>query len=361
LRAYKLTPDNFVPVQRTPWAGAGLLESVKSRFIKPHDSGFKIGESWEFSTDPTYPSVITTRGEHAGKKLSDLGSFDILVKLISTGKPLSWQVHPGDSDPSLKPTQCGKPESWLVLEAEAGAGVYLGLKRPWTRSALRSALMDGSFRSEHLHFVPVAKGDFFDIAPGVPHALGPGLVIYEPQRISAAPAGGYRSGVTWRLWDWNRRYAGDGVTEDPQGDPREMHLDSGLSVINPEHQTGALLTSQALCAGVRSSPGAGVSVITWRPNLFYAVSQIKLNAGRSVQLNLSRSYASVVIVSGAVSTDSLPISAPDPTAAPSPDLVWMQGDSLLIVGDQVPLKLSCLQKSTDILLTYPTGCEISLT
>ena len=39
-----------------------------------------------------------------------------------------------------------------------------------------------------LQFVAVKPGDYFEIEPGVPHAIGPGLVLLEPQRILSVKA-----------------------------------------------------------------------------------------------------------------------------------------------------------------------------
>ena len=62
-----------------------------------------------------------------------------------------------------------------------------------------------------LRFVPVAPGDFFTIGPGTPHAIGPGLTLVEPQQVLPG-----RRGLTYRYWDWNRRYDAEG-RPDPQG------------------------------------------------------------------------------------------------------------------------------------------------
>ena len=47
----------------------------------------------------------------------------------------------------------------------------------------------------------VKPGDYFEIEPGVTHAIGPGVTLLEPQRIIKG-----QSGKTYRLWDWGRKY-----------------------------------------------------------------------------------------------------------------------------------------------------------
>jgi mannose-6-phosphate isomerase class I len=192
--------------------------------------------------------------------------------------------------------------------------------------------------------VPVKPGDFFDIAPGVLHALGPGLVIYEPQRVLAG-----RSGVTWRLWDWNRRYAADGVTESREGKARESHIAEGLSVCSPEHQTGNMLEQQARLLGSEVSPKPGVSLRSWVPNQFYSVHQLKLAVGSQVQINLSGSYASALQLRGEVQSRGA-----------NGETKWTAGETLLLCNEALPLRLTCLNASAEILLTCPVGTDLSI-
>jgi len=343
----KLTPDNFVPFVHTPWAGVGLASSFKAPFVPKDKPDFRIGESWEFSVNAAYPSRVVAPESLRGKLLADMVTGEILVKLISTGEPLSYQVHPADAHPLLDAKSCGKSESWLVLAAEPGAGVYIGLKRPWTQQELRAALTNGSFSQSDLHFVPVEVGDFFDIAPGVTHALGPGLVIYEPQRIHAG-----RSGVTWRLWDWNRRYAADGVTEDRGGTPRSMHIDQGLSVFNPEHQTGEVLERQARRYGQASTPRPGVTLTSWQPNSFYSVHRLSMAAETAIGMHLSGGYASAVQLRGEVEASG----APSTTGKSR----WCAGETLTFSRAALPLQLKCVSGPAEILMTCPVSAQLSL-
>jgi mannose-6-phosphate isomerase len=67
-----------------------------------------------------------------------------------------------------------------------------------------------------LNFIEVEPGDVLEVGPGTPHAVGEGLLLLEPQRLLP----GHR-GVTWRYWDWNRRF---------EGVVRDLHLEHALSV-----------------------------------------------------------------------------------------------------------------------------------
>lgn len=234
-RAHKLRPDNFTPPARTPWGGRGILdlkaeldlESAKRRYSV-------VGESWELSVEPDFPSTLVDGtplavaiaqdpagwlGRHAG-----LGSTPLLVKLLDAAAALSVQIHPSDDDIALKEDESGKPECWVVVDATADAGVYLGLRDGVTRSHMAAAIADGDDVSDLLQFVNTEPGDVFVIEAGTPHAIGAGVMLVEPQAVTPG-----KRGVTYRYWDWNRRYDKAGK-EDPAGSPRTLHVERALDV-----------------------------------------------------------------------------------------------------------------------------------
>lgn len=245
LKPVLLDAAHFTPLARTPWAGQALASGIKSSFVASQKDF--IGEAWEFSCDPEFPSYLEQDSQLTLAELIDADPSkalspglvnsgrcrsDILVKLINASSPLSLQIHPQDGHPALKQKECGKPESWLVLDAEPGAGLYLGFSRALQKTDISHHLKNNTFQKDWLQFVTVQKGDFFEIGPGVPHAIGPGLVLLEPQRI--APG---LSGKTWRMWDWNRLYDSSGQ-QAPQGSPRALHIDESLSLLEPGIQVG---------------------------------------------------------------------------------------------------------------------------
>jgi mannose-6-phosphate isomerase len=142
--------------------------------------------------------------------------FPLLVKLIDASENLSIQVHPNDEQAASR-DRLGKTEAWYVLAAEPGASLYLGLRDGVTEAAFREAAarLDGSSASL-LRQVPARPGSTVLIPAGTVHALGAGVMVYEIQQPSD---------VTYRLDDWGRT--------DAQGNPREMHLEEGVSVMRP--------------------------------------------------------------------------------------------------------------------------------
>lgn len=138
-----------------------------------------------------------------------------LAKFIDTGDELSIQVHPGDEYARLHENSSGKTECWVILEAHDNAGIYLGLKPHITKDILKNALKEKKAINQFLNFYAVKKGDFFYVPAGSIHAIGKDITLAEVQQ---------NSGITYRVWDWDRL--------DDQGIGRELHVDKSLEVIN---------------------------------------------------------------------------------------------------------------------------------
>lgn len=235
---HRLRTDNFTPPTRTPWGGRKILERYKRDLGLDLPSGLVVGESWEFSVEPSFPSRLERGGPPLVKAIRSAprawlgdavaaahgGQTPLLVKLLDSGDNLSVQVHPREDDPNLGPAESGKPESWLILESEPEAGIYLGFRDGVTRADVEACLGAEGELDALLNFVAVSPGDFFVIEAGTPHAIGKGVTLVEPQFVSPG-----RKGVTYRFWDWNRRYDALGHP-DPAGAPRELHVARSLKV-----------------------------------------------------------------------------------------------------------------------------------
>ena len=202
------------------WGGRRLAERFGLETDEP------IGEAWVVFDENKVAS-----GPYAGRVLAEvlpeLGEtflgravverygyrLPLLVKFLDTADWLSVQVHPDDAYARAHEAESGwlgKAEAWVVLEAEPGAQIVYGVKRPVTRKELRAAALDGSIL-ELLNFAPVRAGDVIYVPPGTIHALGPGLLVLEVQQ---------RSDLTYRLYDYGRG--------------RALHLDRALDVARLE-------------------------------------------------------------------------------------------------------------------------------
>jgi mannose-6-phosphate isomerase len=206
-----------------------------------------VGEAWELSVEPDFPSrlvegptldeVLRADAALLGVE-AELGSTALLVKLVDAADNLSVQIHPCDDDPKLAADESGKPEAWYIIEADPGAGLYLGFRDGVSRQDVETAIDEQGEVDALMSFVPVAPGDVFLIEPGTPHAIGKGVLLLEPQRV--APG---RRGLTYRYWDWNRKYDSSGRL-DPAGKPRELHRERALDVTRWDRPRGAALLSE---------------------------------------------------------------------------------------------------------------------
>jgi mannose-6-phosphate isomerase len=245
IRPLLLDPGNFTPRRRTPWGGPrlpALKAGVVRRALEP-----TIGESWEISVEPDFPSRLVDGrlldemiAEDPEAWLGEGRPVELLVKLLDAAAPLSVQIHPRDDDPALGPEESGKPEAWYVVDHVEGAGVYLGLAAGVDEAKLRRAIEGGEDVSRLLRFHPVSRGDFFLVEPGVPHAVGAGVFLVEPQRVRPG-----RRGVTYRYWDWNRRYDAEG-RESHAGEPRQLHLERALEVTDFARPRGEAFDRKAM-------------------------------------------------------------------------------------------------------------------
>ena len=258
----KLKPDNFTPPTRTPWGGERIRSFYKSGLsLAPGPA--TVGESWEVSVEPSFPSRCVRTGEPLSQLIAAApidwlgpavaqrygGQTPLLVKLLDSADNLSVQVHPADGDPELGPHESGKPESWIVVDAEPGAGFYLGFRNGVEREDVRRCLTQGGHVQELLNFVEVAPGDSFMIAAGTVHAIGAGVTLVEPQFVTPG-----RRGITYRFWDWNRRYDADG-NRSPAGVGRPLHIERSMAVTTWDGPRGQSFVDQCRTTPVALGDG----------------------------------------------------------------------------------------------------------
>ena len=207
-------------MQERIWGGRNLEKLGR---IVPE--GKKIGESWELVDRPEAQSVVVETGETLGslwsgsqqekifgRRAPEGKHFPILIKLLDAEEKLSLQVHP----PARKAKQMGgepKTEMWFFLETEAGAEIYVGLKKGVGRGEFAKALKEGSV-SECFHRLKTEPGQAMFLPSGRVHAIGAGNVILEIQQ---------NSDTTYRVDDWGRK--------DEGGQSRALHVKEALESI----------------------------------------------------------------------------------------------------------------------------------
>lgn len=232
-----LYPLKFRPrFKEKPWGGQ-KLKTLLGKDIPPRR---RIGESWEIA-DRGKDSTPVANGEYAGQTLHSLikalgnsllgdavGSkhhlrFPLLYKILDVEALLSLQVHPPEDYARRHEGEAGKTEMWYVLEADPGASVISGLREGIDRLRFEQLLQEQHIEKAIRQF-PVKKGDSIFNPPGRVHAISPFCVMVEIQE---------NSDITYRIHDWGRR----GLN----GQPRPLHLEQALAVINFDDQESSLI------------------------------------------------------------------------------------------------------------------------
>ena len=235
-----LYPLKFKPRFVEKMWGGRKLESVLGKKLPANQS---IGESWELYDFP--PGIVegsdqwvsseVANGALAGRTLHSIvgefgralhgdvplvpphGQFPILIKFLDAKENLSVQVHPDEAYAAQHPEAHLKSEAWYVVQSDAGAKLYKGLKPGTTREQFEHSIRAGTCE-ELIKAVPVREGHSFYLPSGTVHALGAGILVAEVQTPSD---------TTFRVFDFNR-------VDPSMGKPRKLHVKEALDCINFE-------------------------------------------------------------------------------------------------------------------------------
>ena len=197
------------------WGG----NKLKEEYAKQTDKT-PCAESWELSfhkdgltrlaNGKTLMESVTQAD--LGENVNGFAFFPTLIKFIDAKQDLSVQVHPSDEYALKNENSLGKTEMWYIVEAEEGAGIYLGFNRDVTEAEYREAIANNTL-TQLLNFYEVKAGECYFIPAGTIHAIGKGCLICEIQQ---------NSNLTYRVYDYARR--------DKDGNLRELHVEKALKV-----------------------------------------------------------------------------------------------------------------------------------
>lgn len=199
------------------WGG----DKLKKYYGKKTDAD-PLAETWELSfhkdgltclADGTPLSSVATEAD-LGENCKGFSFFPVLVKLIDANAKLSVQVHPADEYALKHENSLGKTEMWYIVDADEGAGIYLGFKENLTKEEFENAIADKTL-TDYLQFIPVKAGECYFIPAGTIHAICEGCLICEIQQ---------NSNITYRVYDYGRKGA--------DGKERELHVAKALDVTN---------------------------------------------------------------------------------------------------------------------------------
>jgi mannose-6-phosphate isomerase len=120
--------------------------------------------------------------------VAELGSNPgLLVKLLDAGERLAVHFHPGrEFAREHLHSDFGKTEAWLILEAEPGAHMHLGLRDPIEPETLKRWVTEQNSEEmlAALNKVPVKTGDSLFVPAGTLHTIGEGITLIELQEPS---------------------------------------------------------------------------------------------------------------------------------------------------------------------------------
>ena len=212
----KLCPRLLVKV----WGGRRLADMMHKRLptAEPYGESWELHDSAIVVNGPLQGSSLGALAREYGADLLGCGNdpaagIPLLAKFIDAADWLSIQVHPNDDQArKLEGEPRGKTEAWVVLHADKGAQLVIGLQPGTSRKQMAEAISAKRLEAR-LAFAEVETGDVLYIPANTIHALGPGLLIYEIQQSSD---------ITYRLYDWSR----PGL----DGQPRALHIDKGVKV-----------------------------------------------------------------------------------------------------------------------------------
>ena len=213
------------------WGG----EKLKTKYGKQTEK-MPCAESWELSfhkdgltklaNGKTLAETITEKD--LGENVKGFPFFPVLIKFIDAKENLSVQVHPSDEYALANENSFGKTEMWYIIEAEEGAGIYLGFNRDVTKEEYETAIKEKRL-TELLNFYEVKAGECYFIPSGTIHAIGKGCLICEIQQ---------NSNLTYRVYDYGRK--------DKNGKERELHIEKALQVTKLTKHKNAPLTGDTL-------------------------------------------------------------------------------------------------------------------
>ena len=268
----------------------------------------RVSECWELSVRDDDSSIIAF-GKDEGKRLCDVLTkedigpvmdrfpyFPLLIKLIDAKENLSVQVHPSDDYALKYENSFGKSEMWHIISADEGSGLYVGLNKDYKKEDIEKALKEGTI-IECLNFFKVRPGDTFVINPGTIHAIGKGVRLIEIQQ---------NSNLTYRLYDYNR--------VDANGNPRELHIQKALAVIDyrqykPSKEKGEYLAD----------------------NQYFSVKKASFDGDFKISAN-GNSFVSFTFLDGEGMADDIPFSQYDTFFLPYKKECLIKGKGRVVIS-----------------------------
>lgn len=302
-----MKPIRLIPAAKSYlWGGKKLI----TQYHKPSKEP-TMAESWELSFHPDgltatpegLPVTEAIDRKLWGTALQKFQEFPQLIKLIDAEKDLSVQVHPSDEYALKYENSYGKTETWYIVAAEPGAGIYLGFREAITPEMLEAAIENNTL-TELLNFFPVQAGECYFIPAGTIHAIGKGCLICEIQQ---------NSNLTYRVYDYGR--------VDANGNPRELHVEKAKAV-----------------ADLRKFEYRPLSISTEEGEIiaqceYFTVKKLALKGAKTLPCS-PRSFKYVICLAGEAALEGEPLTPGTSYFIPAGSgEVTLKGEALLITSE----------------------------
>lgn len=128
-----------------------------------------------------FPSILIGSEHH--KKYGSQTGF--LLKFLDSSIRLHIQVHPTKSfSRQFLDSDNGKTEAYVILEVRKEIDdpyIYMGFQNPPERESFKNSVENQDIESltDCFEKITVSPGDVFIVPGGLPHAIGPGVLMIE--------------------------------------------------------------------------------------------------------------------------------------------------------------------------------------
>jgi len=298
-----LMPDNRVPVfyeggaqidrfRAEPGDHSGPEDWVASLNRLPRSSladGVSLDTGISRTTDGHSLRDLVDQDPHGwlGGSVADKygGASGLLVKILDAGERLPVHCHPTRPFAAAHlGSVFGKTEGWIIMGAAPGAKVWLGMGEAVPTATMRRWVesQDVAAMLAVMNEIPAVRGQVFFVRAGLPHSIGPGVMLTELQEPTSFSIFG--------------EYESFGLDE--QRATLGLGWDLAISCFDLGEYRGDRLEELLPDRALRSQQSGGTVHDLFAPEADRFFSAVLVNSSDSVELQ-QQSFSVLVVTEGA--------------------------------------------------------------